>query len=72
MKGEAGGTANADQKGDGQANGGQGIGYIGGGISQIPYTLADKDLIYNIVRELTSIAVMLGTANFFSKVDIFS
>lgn len=46
---ERGGTADAEEQGDGDAGNRQGEADVCGGISQFPYFLSDKKLIYNIV-----------------------
>lgn len=50
VKGELRGASDADEKGDGKADGGEGIRDVGCCISQISHTLADEDLVYDIVE----------------------
>ena len=50
VEGKAGGASDADEQGDGQTDGGQRIGDVGGGVSQIADALSDEDLIYNIIE----------------------
>ena len=47
---KAGGTSDADEQDDGQTDGGQGIGHIGGRIAQIAHTLPNEDLVHNVVQ----------------------
>ena len=47
---EAGGAAHADEQRNGQADGGQRIGHVGGGVAQIPHALADEDLVHDVVQ----------------------
>ena len=49
-EGEAGGAPDAHQQCDGKADGGEGVGHVGGGVAQVAYALADKDLIHNVVQ----------------------
>ena len=50
VKGEPRGAADAQQQRNGQADGGERIGHIGGRIAQIPYPLANKNLVHNIIE----------------------
>ena len=50
VKGELRGAPDADEKGDGKADGCEGIRDIGCRISQISHALADEDLVYDIVE----------------------
>ena len=43
-------AAHADQQRDGQADGGQGVGHIGGSVAQVSHALADENLIHNVVQ----------------------
>ena len=47
---EVGGAAHADEQGDGQADGGQRIGHVGGGVAQVTHALADEDLVHDVVQ----------------------
>ena len=50
IEGKAGGASDADEQGDGQTDGGQGIGDVGGGVAQITDALSDENLVYDIIE----------------------